>query len=333
MSEITDALATLQNAGFELRPPATDVDIAETKAFIGATLPPEVHETYQTCDGMEIYNWETKFTAQGLNIPGEFYRLMSLSEMRETFGVTRCWGNYGAEFCCLWTNENSDYAALYIGGPLLGRITLLPHDGESADPGWRNWTNFVQRVAQFGDQGLPYDNIRPTYCDYPQTAPGASEDDADDWNAVQQLRKRQNTPDLYDRSRVAGQIPILTPFIYTDSLLADLDGNDFDLQSHVCEVLGMRQYTPAISRLSDLARRPRTGNAHNAAIGALGQMRTPESLAALLDALQAVDQSWSSLYCFRGPLEAHGAIFGGTPAVPTFHLPGETQGRPFRFGG
>src|SRR5262245_62325106 len=117
MPDIKEAIAQLEAAGFVFEPGATPEEIQELEEAIECAMPPEMAALYRYGNGTLPY--ERAWDAPGEL--GEVFRLMSTDEAADEHAVLEsCRVNILGRRC-FWSDDESNYAALYVEGPLAGR--------------------------------------------------------------------------------------------------------------------------------------------------------------------------------------------------------------------
>ncbi|NGZ77677.1 HEAT repeat domain-containing protein [Saccharibacillus alkalitolerans] len=117
----------------------------------------------------------------------------------------------------LWTDDNSNYAAVYFGGPLEGRVCYLNHGETDNSPAFRSVESFVARLEQ--DERQDWDDLQKEY-PYPADVP-QSEADA---RSVRELFDLLEQADLDEDVRTQqafglmaltsrDKLPVLLPFL------------------------------------------------------------------------------------------------------------------------
>src|SRR5262249_36303198 len=116
-----DLIRRLHAFAVEFNPPASPDQIRALEEELRAPLPAELWALYQDHNGT------------GLAQRGTWaFRPLSLDEVRreremvQIFRDTFEWGDLGLVF--FFTNDNSDYAGVYLTGPMVGRVAVMPHE-------------------------------------------------------------------------------------------------------------------------------------------------------------------------------------------------------------
>ena len=92
-------------------------------------------------------------------------RLMSIDEAIEFHGNSGYLAERGGrEMRTFWTDDNSNYAGLYVEGPLPGRVFVIDHDEVDLSPVYRSAHSFHEVMLDAAAGGLDWYEM-PT--DYP----------------------------------------------------------------------------------------------------------------------------------------------------------------------
>jgi hypothetical protein len=300
---IEELVRQMEANGIRFHPGASEAEIAETEAVLGISLPPSLTTLYRHGNGMidrfDILNSgvyaEVKVEDdEESDDISQFWRLMSLAELRELHPHLVACGWHWSEAICFWTDDESNYMRLATGGLLNGRIRRLSHDGGDSSYLYRSVESFLRAQAMTGLRGFPHEEAPGR--DYPPTTPWSEEQTIEDRAVVTVLweewkanpyRKYQPSDDADEwesytnnRLNLAGIITALTPYEDSETLLPLLDDGDFFIQQYACESLGRRRYALAIPNLITVAQRT-IPNSPGRAIKALKRIGTPEALAGL----------------------------------------------------
>lgn len=106
-----------------VNPPATDLELSAAELELGVSIPEKIREVYRRYNGIPEY--KTKV------LP---FHLLPLSEALEINRNFRDGGHYSEiikrySLVCFWGDDESNYAAVFVDGPLQGRVSFLDHDG------------------------------------------------------------------------------------------------------------------------------------------------------------------------------------------------------------
>lgn len=245
----------------------------ELAEYLQHELPPEINTRY---DADDLDCGPMPLMPPG-DVADSFDMLRDFANLRGSVPFFRGW--------------NTEYAAVYLAGPLSGRVYFWNYDGRHDSIAYRSITSFVDAMVAIGQAqqdwyAAPPDYYVPTQYFQHGTGicrPADAADIQSDANARDALRAEYETADIRDERddhHYAFNIMALTPPEETASILEFLDSDDMWIQERACEVLGIRQYAPAIDRLADLAVNG-LPNSRTAAPIALGRIGTPESRKAL----------------------------------------------------
>lgn len=255
--------------GISLNPPATAEQLQSLEAALDFTLPDGLRLLY------EDHNGEDKAGTQGLYLP---LRSMPVDEVIDTHGFVKEFGWASQGLRLFWSDDNSNYAGLYVAGPMEGRVCFINHEEQDLSPVYRSLLSFLDTLlVGIEAEADWYEFPR----DYPALEPLTPEDAAADWTAAQMLRPLfEAAEDDQKRINYAHCIMALTPPAHTDTLTAYTVDADFYIQERACEILGKRKYEPAIGRLAEVAAMT-IPNAPLLARQALAEIGTPEALSRL----------------------------------------------------
>jgi len=132
-----------------------------------------------------------------------------------------------------------------------GRVAFIDHDEATMIPAYRDVEGFLLAM-EFG-----VENDRSWYeldKHYPLIAPVSDGDMSSDWAAVEGLRPHlDQESDSAWRVQYAYCMMALTPPDKTETIVAFTYDRDFYIQEYACQVLGLRRYKPAQSRLEEVA--------------------------------------------------------------------------------
>ena len=208
-------------------------------------------------------------------------RLMSLEEVIDFHEVVL---EYGWDLWGLrvfWTDDNSNYAGLYITGPLAGKVCWIDHSEIDPTPVYASVRSFLRTQLETLPEEVEWEEFPQ---DYPALKPSSDpERIAQDEQILQTLRP------LYEASREdehiyhAYSIMALTPYEQIDTLLAFTYDADPEIQARACNILGQRRYEPAIDRLAEIVLHNASPNSPSAAIRALGSIGSEAARSCLLD--------------------------------------------------
>jgi hypothetical protein len=179
-----------------------------------------------------------------------------------------------------WTDDNSNYAGVWLAPPLLGRVFFLDHD-EVTDtpPKFRSVESFCQSMlAAWDRERFWFDAVT----DYPRLSnPASTGDDEDRAIAIAYLRDVEALHwDADEYLTFAYRALNLLPPRDWVLVLPLVESPNSWVQTRACETLGFWRCTSAVPDLLRIARTS-TQNGKAAAVGALGRIGTPEAEEAL----------------------------------------------------
>lgn len=279
---MNDFLARIRALDCKFNPPCRPILRQMLLETLGEDINPIVMGFYDDHDGMDR--------------AGSFpMRFMSIFEVVDRLLHTMAHPQHG--FHVFWTDDNSNYAALYIDGPMRGKVCFLDHEmftGPDWVPQYRSLENFLNTaLAAAQVEQTWYEMPR----DYPTMQP-SPETDPEDRAAALELAGyfdayplTANWRDNYNRRAYFGHCAMnLFPFMDVEPYYKFARDRDMFLQERACEILGMRRRAEAIPLLSEIAQ---TGlpNGRGAAIGALVQIGNEEARITLLKLYDILPQS------------------------------------------
>jgi len=224
-------------------------------------------------------------------------RLMKPTEVTRDYDLIQQTGINWRECCPIWTDDNSNYAALYLAGPLHGKMCFLDHEPDLS-PAYRGLSSFLAalNVAKKDDKDwyeIPTDYPIPTdfyFHQNGQPSPATESEVTGDLEIVDTLKSRlDQLPSTEDDERrylcfcIIGLTPAKSLHGILEFLLED---EDMWIQERAANVLGFRGFEPAVPQLAKIALHG-TGNGVGAAMSALGRIGTADCRDALLKCLPA----------------------------------------------
>lgn len=110
-----------------------------------------------------------------------FLRMLKPEEVREMLDALSDFEVFES-ILPLWTDDNSNYIALYVDGPLKYRICYLNHEETDNSPAFRSVGNFIRELEKNAQQD--WEDLNK---DYPSLAAQA---DREDLSIIQELVKQ-----------------------------------------------------------------------------------------------------------------------------------------------
>jgi hypothetical protein len=189
IADVRRLVEHLDRRGIRCHAGLTGAAVGELERALYVTLPEPVHDLYRVCGGM---------TSDALvHLP---MRLMSPAEVigdAENFLLTADTYDPSPQAVYLFTDDSSNWAGIFVTGPLVGKVLLLDHDEPIQAPRFRSLEHFVERlVGASGD----YPDWADMRTDYPLTAQA----DAD--MAAEALPLAHNYLDQYHAAVDAGDV-------------------------------------------------------------------------------------------------------------------------------
>jgi hypothetical protein len=179
-----------------------------------------------------------------------------------------------------WTDDNSNYAGVFLDAPLYGRVFFLNHDEPDDTPRFRSVESFCQSMLAAAQQDQSWVDMTT---DYPRlTDPADVEGDEDRALAIAYLRDMATLrweDDAY--SIFAYRALNLLPPRDLELVLPLFDSADFWVKERACVTVGLWRCAKAVPGLLRVARTTTHPNGRTAAVRALQRIGTPEAKEAL----------------------------------------------------
>jgi hypothetical protein len=199
------------------------------------------------------------YSSQGLPM-----RLMSSAEVIRLFdsfrGRINLYGSAG-----FWQGRNGTYAFAFVTGPLQGRVYFWDYDGRNTSIAFRSIPSFYEALEEAGEQQIDWYQMPTDYFIQSQyyyhgaavCRPASPDDIAADLVAREELLREytpENVQTEFDEHHYAFNIMALTPPERTADVMRFLRSSDMWVRAYACEILGNRQYEPAVEQLAEAAR-------------------------------------------------------------------------------
>ncbi len=259
----------------QFNPPATQKDIRAAEAEIGLPFPDEIKQVYSDYNGISEYKC--------LALP---FHVMPLSEMVALAKVFRGGIFKKYSLICFWGDDESNYAGMFVAGPLRGRICFVDHEGYyvgDVSPLFRNLDSFTARLIELAERNslirefeegwltkgalkkalnrFPYHyydyqdeaqwHAMPV--DYPLISGMFSKEDQTAYLSVESLLKNNQFTEEQEREFLVCCLARLTPLAKVESLLPFLEEDHMYIPDHICGLLFVRSYDKAIPQIARLA--------------------------------------------------------------------------------
>jgi hypothetical protein len=261
---VEEYIQQVQSLAFKCNSGANSQELEALEQGLACQLPESILTLYKNHNGIaKSYNSDARLP----------FRLMSVAETLEFGKATRKMGWFIYGFRVFWTDDNSNYAGLYVAEPLLDYVCLIYHSEPDFSPVYGSIKDFLQAMLNLVVENKDA-NWYAMSKDYPKLAACENVSQiARDWAASQTLMpKFQAAVDEFEREQWAFIVMSLIPFEHNEALLAFLDDDDMYIQERACDIIGQRKYEAAIPKLEELAAHG-ISNAQVAAQEALGKFR------------------------------------------------------------
>lgn len=308
-----DIIRQFRAHDLHFNPAATATELKALADAIECKLPAEIAALYLDHNGSQ---WGTP------------WRLMSIEEVVKMHRLFSDWAAYGLRF--FWNDNNSNYAGVYVSGPLAQRVCVEIHDGHDLSPRFRSIRSFLEAVLpqkrssededEDEEEDVEMRFLGESDFDYPMTGPkGDPKQLADDWHAVQALQSLFASSRDDQRRDYAKCMMALTPPQHTAAIVPFLDEDDMWLPERAANILGARKFEPAIGKLEEVALKGMM-NGYQMSIVALGKIGTKASLQALIRINDA--KICGHDYLLAEALEACGCETRSNAKGHAYRLPG-----------
>lgn len=263
----------------EFNPGTTTEECKNLEVALNCSLPKELTLLYQNHNGTS-----EKSTSI---LP---FRLMSIAEVTEFNSAVEEFGWAKLGLRVFWCDDNSNYAGLYVKGPLSGCICFIDHSETDLSPVYRSLYSFLVNLIDAAEKGFGWYDM-PT--EYPQYTPSENAiRTAEDWARAQALKHFfEVAEDEEEKLQLAYCIMQITPFEETDSLLDFLQDQDMYIQEKAAEIIGRRKYEAAVPQLAQLVLEGGP-NGRIAAIRTLKNIGTKSSREKLQELVKLVSPSY-----------------------------------------
>jgi hypothetical protein len=264
------ALGALPNS------PATESSIQQLESACAGSLPEELRALYRAADGMSA--------------PGQLpLRLLSTAEILRDLDAIREALPLPDELLPFWADDQDNYAAVYLTGPLAGRVSVINHDEVDTAPVYRDLETFHAALLAAAQAGQDWSEMLRSR---PVGSEGRSaEDEKELALALKYQGQAAAAPDAKKRKSLLFKALALFPLSETHRLVAFLQDGDMWVQERACQLLAQRRHVPAIPAIAELARNGRV-NARIGAMTALREWDHPAAQAQRERLLEEVPPEW-----------------------------------------
>lgn len=245
-----------RNAGFN--GPCDATKLLKLASSLQCELPGDVVALYQDHDGSS-------------SSAGLAFRLMPVSEVEKSFHAFEKIDFPTHDFRAFWYDDNSNYAGVYVVGPMKCKVCFVDHEETDLSPVFQSVSRFYDSMLQSIDDRADF---RHLITDYPKvkTTGGSPESDPDGNMAKELLQEAEQTADEDRRRHLAFCAMALLPFSEVAPLLRMARSSDMWVQEQACKILGVRKCREALPVLNEVIASG-THNGKAAAKRAVGQIR------------------------------------------------------------
>lgn len=263
-------LRTLRSLDMALEAPASPAALTAMEKAIGYPLLDDLRALYQDHGGMPQSN---RVPAMRLLPPATVVEMTDAVRRGFPGLLDDCAGLF-------WTDDNSNYAGVWLAPPLLGRVFVLRRDDvTNMPPKFRSVESFCQSMlAARRQHRLWFDAVT----DYPRLCdPADTGDDEDRATAIACLRGMEALHwDAHEYLAFAYRALNLLPPRDWTLVLPLVESSNSWVQTRACETLGLWRCTSAVPDLLRIAGTSNR-NGRKAAAEALRLIGTPEAEQAL----------------------------------------------------
>lgn len=251
---LKDLIMDFRSLGLSFNLPASDEDLSRLEQLLQVPLLNELRELYRDHNGMDVVYEQPGWNDSDTEL---LYRLLSIDELINAIHEFQeewfpSYPDLVATFLPCWTNDGSDYAVIYIDGPLKGYIAEITHDtGEGLQLSFQNTASFYEVMinSYLGNsvfsRTFPRQEAKPEY-------------DITEGKLFDQYMGlyRQET-DKRRRLNYAFNAIALCPYTRTNELYEFVQNMDSgDLEVPVCKIFAMRSWQDAIPLIGQLITQP-----------------------------------------------------------------------------
>ena len=272
-----DTIARVRQLPVRPNPGCTTEQLNDLAAALATTLPAELMTIYKDHNGM----------ADAATLP---FRLMSVDEVKREFRALQAVGMLTSAIRAFWTDDRSNFAGLYVTGPLAGKLCFLHHEATEFTPVFRSIPSFYQAALAAAEAEVLWFDMKT---DYPvlEVHRSKQEYDEDLALALGQIALYQQATDAEARMQAALCAMNLLPLSETYRLLDFVWVDDMWIQERACDLLGQKKFVDAVPTLAHVVR-VGSHNGRIAALQALGRIGTRAALEELIKLATELDEGW-----------------------------------------
>lgn len=275
---MSELIGELEKTNLPWRPPSSATSLSGLTRF-APNLPPPMLKILERHAGMEPANV----------LP---IRLMSPEEVLETAAQIRE-GEYsrfsdGVNRVLCWTDDNSNYAGIFVRGDMEGKVFFLDHEEPRDWPAFRSATSFWAAFLAAADAGAFWFEMRQ---DYPSRNPDDARLETPEDRALGRKYFELYQADPTGHTNQAFYALRLLGYEDTPLALRLADSLNMWIQEEACRLVGLRRYAPAVPKLKELALRGQH-NGRIASILALKKINNNEARQVLAELRRELGSRW-----------------------------------------
>lgn len=272
MRELIERIRTVKP---DLSPGLDSRSIEEFERALGAPLPADLVELYRDHNGMPPFLLPMR-------------SLSSADVIRDSAAIRNAFpGTLAPETAVFWTDDNSNYAGVFLSEPLSHRVFFLDHEEPDDSPRFRSVHSLVSALVANPDRD---------WCELSSDYPFRQGRDAfaiDD-RTLSHFYLEQYRDNPVDRRKAFIAMALL-PLGDTGLVLPLLKDADPWVQERACETVGFHGYAPGIALLADVARTGH-GNGRIASIRALQRIGSREARLVLSDLSKELGEAYAPYF-------------------------------------
>jgi hypothetical protein len=271
-------LERLHARGDATAAPATADEIEELTRVLGVALPPAIRAIYED-HGSEDARYELC-----LRLLSPTDAAQAITGLRE-FGVPF----EDHELGTFWTDDNSNYAGVFMSGQLAGRVFKIDHEEPSPEPCWRSVASFYDALLDGRDAGLDWCELAT---DYPR--PATDREPADDALASRLFALHREQPSAAVGQRAVYQaLALSSAATHEAQVVSLLQSNDMWIQERAVQILGHWCLETTIPDIVDVVRNGQH-NGRTAGIAALKRIGSRQARSSLNALRQELGDTFSA---------------------------------------
>jgi hypothetical protein len=153
---VNEFMAHLNRGGVRAEPGLDDAALTALEVGLGATLPEPVRALYRACGGIADEDWNVALPMRPMRPVEVLDDDETLRESADVYGPS-------PDARYLFTDDGSNWAGVYVVGPLTGMVTILDHDAPSVAPRFRDLPSFLEKLSDAGLRELDWPDMASDY--------------------------------------------------------------------------------------------------------------------------------------------------------------------------